>query len=102
MAVSYGMSHLGRHCIAAQQLSLTKMYALLEMQHANGAIISYDHASADAVKLWLQAGRRYFQSELRKRASSNIVRKLFGGTIFGLMGDGSTDTSRREQEAAVS
>ena len=57
MAVSYGMSHLGRHCIAAQQLSLTKMYALLEMQHANGAIISYDHASADAVKLWLQAGQ---------------------------------------------
>ena len=32
------------HVIACRQLSLNDMYSMLEMQNANGAVISFDHS----------------------------------------------------------
>ena len=96
------------HLIASRQLSMNDMYSLLELQNANGAIISFDHAGcqggveAGGVAAWLKAGSEVFMGQMRARAMNKLVVKLFpNGTPFGGMGDGSNDRSLIEQEAVV-
>ena len=96
------------HTIVKRQLSLNDMYHLLELQNANGLIMSFDHASTTAgveyggLATWLFCGARVFQSKLRARAQPPLLTKLFpDGVPFGLMGDGSNDRSMAEQEAVV-
>jgi hypothetical protein len=96
------------HLIAKRQLSLNDMYHLLELQWANGAMISFDHRNVSGeietggVAAWLEAGARVFQSEQRERAQSSLVKVLFPrGAPIGWSGDGSNDISLREQEVLV-
>jgi hypothetical protein len=96
------------HLIAVRQLSLNDMYHLLELQNANGTIISFDHANigtlvdAGGLAAWLLAGANVFFTQMRQRAKSPLVAALFPhGTPFGGMGDGSSDRSLSEQEAVV-
>ena len=96
------------HLIAVRQLSLNDMYHLLELQNANGAIISFDHRGSHGtveeaeVATWLAAGARVFLHQMRQRATNPLVAALFPkGTPFGGMGDGSNDRSLTEQEAVV-
>ena len=88
------------HCLAVRQLSLNDMYTLLELQNANGAIISFNHATSNGrvtdggVHTWLEAGASVFMAEMRARAQNPIMLELFPrGTPFGAMGDGSNDHS---------
>jgi len=83
------------------------MYHLLELQNANGLVMSFDHAAPTGVDdgglgTWLLAGARVFQRRLRERATPPLITKLFPkGVLCGLMGDGSNDRSMAEQEAVV-
>ena len=95
------------HLICVRQLSLNDAYHLMELQNANGAVISFDHISAGDITMeagglttWLEAGARVFQGQMRKRVQNPIMVALFPkGVPFGLMGDGSNDRSLSEQEA---
>ena len=103
------------HLICVRQLSLNDMDALLKLQHANGAIISFDHANVSGISRevddgddgggvhsWLAAGARVFCKLQRDRAKNSIMAVLFPrGLPFGFMGDGSNDRSLCEQEAVV-
>ena len=102
------------HLIAVRQLSLNDMYSLLELQNANGAVISFGHANVSGVDLidgidnsggvasWLEAGARVWQAKQRERAQNSVMVKLFPrGIPFGFLGDGSNDRSLVEQEAVV-
>ena len=93
------------HTICVRQLSLESIYALLELQNSNGAIVSYDHASTTGEGLmseWLEAGARVWRGLVRDRAQNSIIASLFPrGSPFGFMGDGSTDRALYEQEAVV-
>ena len=96
------------HTIVRRQLSLNDMYHLLELQHANGMVISFDHACISSgvdhggLATWLLAGANVAQRRLRARAQSLVMKQLFPkGVPFGLMGDGSNDRSLAEQEAVV-
>ena len=96
------------HTIAVRQLSLNDMYNLLELQNANGTVISFDHASvsggeeAGGIIAWLEAGARTFQAQTWGRVQNPIMRALFPkGVPLGFMGDGSNDRSLAEQEAVV-
>lgn len=59
------------HLIAVRQLSLNDMYSLLELQNANGAIISFDHAqpkgelTAGGLADWLEAGGRVWRQVIQ-------------------------------------
>ena len=83
------------------------MHSLLELQNANGLVMSFDHAAltgADdgGLGTWLLAGARVFQKRLRARATPPVITNLFpSGVLCGLMGDGSNDRSMAEQEAVV-
>ena len=94
------------HLIVVRQLSINDMYNLLELQNANGAIISFDHAhnaggsiqNLGGVPAWLEAGSQVFQAKMRERVQNPIAKALFPrGVPLGLMGDGSTDRSLAEQ-----
>ena len=96
------------HLIVVRQLSLNDMYSLLELQNANGAIISFDHAqraselTAGGLADWLEAGGRVWRAEQRLRAQNPIMQSVFPrGLPFGFLGDGSNDRSLVEQEAVV-
>lgn len=96
------------HLISKRQLSLNDMQHLLELQSANGLVVSYDHCSCGSsvedggLSTWLQAGANYFHAQQRDRAQSSLMRALFpSGVPIGLMGDGSNDRSLSEQEAVV-
>ena len=95
------------HLICSRQLSLCDMYSLLELQSANGLVMSFDHASSagledGGVLTWLLCGALVFQEQQRERARSPLMTSLFpDGVPFGFMGDGSTDRSMIEQEAVV-
>ena len=94
------------HMICVRQLSLNDTYHLMELQNANGAVISFDHIGvsssieAGGVAAFLEAGGRIFQRQMRERAQNPIMKALFPkGVPVGGMGDGSTDRSLAEQEA---
>ena len=96
------------HTVAVRQLAITDMYSLLELQNANGAVISFDHAAtggaidAGGIAAWLEAGGRTFMKQMRERVDNPINKTLFPrGVPFGFSGDGSTDRSLAEQEAVV-
>lgn len=96
------------HLIVVRQLSLNDMYHLLELENANGAIVSFDHSNdrgdvrSGGVLTWLEAGASVFSSQNRERAANPLMQVLFPrGIPFGGMGDGSTDRSLAEQEAVV-
>jgi hypothetical protein len=96
------------HLIVVRELSLNDMYHLLELQNANGAIVSFDHSNPHGgveeagVKAFLAAGAGVFMKHMRQRAMNPLVAALFPrGTPFGGMGDGSSDRSLTEQEAVV-
>ena len=96
------------HLIVKRELSLNDMWHLLELQSANGMVISYCHANssgdinAGGLSSWLLAGANIFRAQQRDRASSSLMRSLFpSGIPFGFMGDGSNDRSMIEQEAVV-
>ena len=96
------------HLIVVRQLSLNDMNSLLELQNANGAIISFDHAQAvgnlreGGLADWLEAGGRVWRAEQRLRAQNPIMQSVFPrGLPFGFLGDGSNDRSLVEQEAIV-
>ena len=96
------------HLIAVRQLSLNDMYSLLELQNANGAIVSFDHAGEGSdvddggVAAWLEAAARVWRKQQRERAQGSIMTSLFPrGSPFGFLGDGSNDRSLVEQEAIV-
>ena len=96
------------HLIVTRQLSLNDMRHLLEMQSANGMVISYDHAGekgttdAGGLATWLCAGANVFEAQKRERMQSSLMKTLFPhGIPFGFMGDGSNDRSLAEQEAIV-
>ena len=79
------------------------MYDLLELQNANGLVISYSHASTSsdgAIHEWLTCGSEVFREQQRERAQASLMRQLFPhGVPMGVMGDGSNDRSQTEQEA---
>ena len=90
------------------QMGLSKMLSLLELQHANGVVLSYKHASRGGelgeggLTDWLQAGRIVYERRMRERASNSVAMTIFpSGLAFGSLGDGSTDRSMHEQEASV-
>lgn len=95
------------HIVAVRQLAISDMYSLLELQNANGAVISFDHAATGAIDAggiaaWLEAGGRTFMKQMRERVDNPINKTLFPrGVPFGFSGDGSTDRSLAEQEAVV-
>ena len=96
------------HTMAIKQFGTSSMDALLQMQHANGALVSLDHANPHAgpgeggIADWLEAGATVFLRRERDRASSGLMRALFpSGIPFGFLSDGSSDKSLREQEAEV-
>ena len=102
------------HILVVRQLPLHDMSALLELQQANGAVISYDHASrtttsdmedgssGGGLPDWLEAGVRVFKKMQRERVQCTIMVALFPkGVPIGMLGDGSTDRSMYEQEAVV-
>ena len=95
------------HVVAKCQLSLTATNHLLELQNANGLVMSFDHvaqtgADDGGLGTWLLAGARVFQKRLRARATPPVITNLFpSGVLCGLMGDGSNDRSMAEQEAVV-
>ena len=96
------------HTIVKRQLSLNDMYHLLELQSANGLVVSFDHSNvggdveAGGLSTWLKAGANVFKQQQVQRAQSPLVLKLFpDGTPFSFMGDGSNDRSLVEQEAVV-
>ena len=93
------------HHIVKRQLSLNDMYSLLELQSANGLVVSYDHASTSGdggLAEWLTAGATVFAAQRREKAQPTYMASLFPrGVPFGFMGDGSNDRSLSEQEAVV-
>jgi hypothetical protein len=98
------------HTIVVNQFSVTSIYSLLEMQWANGCIVSGDHAAITApiagesvgVGAWLEAGVRVFKVHGRERVRNPLMLTLFPrGVPFGALGDGSTDNATLEQEAVV-
>ena len=96
------------HTIVVRQLSLNDMYHLLELQNANGAVISFDHSythgglEGGGIAAFLEAGVRVLQADMRARVQNPINNSLFPrGVPFGFMGDGSNDRSLAEQEAVV-
>ena len=98
------------HTICKEQMALTKMLPLIELQHATGVMVSYKHGGSGsqgalgegALTDWLHAGAVVFMRRMRDRASNSIMASLFpSGIIFGSLGDGSNDRSLREQEASV-
>ena len=99
------------HSIVTNQFSLRAMHNLLELQLANGAVVSFDHATSavsvpgeplQGTSAWLEAGVTVFKEHRRDRAQNSLMRVLFPrGIPLGMMGDGSTDRSLLEQEAVV-
>ena len=94
------------HAIAVQQLGLTKMMALIELQLANGVVLSYSHAhrggEGGGLEDWLLCGRKVFERLMRERARNSVSAAIFpDGVAFGSLGDGSNDRSNHEQEASV-
>ena len=96
------------HLICRRQLSLNDMASLLELQSANGMVISFDHSNSSGgvenagLATWLLAGANVFRSQQRERAQPPIMRVLFPkGVPFGFLGDGSNDRALCEQEAVV-
>ena len=97
------------HNVVIRLNSLNDVVSLLQLQNANGQVVSFDHVdcghgSSDGggVATWLQAGANVFQAQQRERAQPTLMRVLFSrGVPFGLMGDGSNDRSLVEQEAVV-
>ena len=93
------------HTIVIQQLPLHDMHALLLLQQANGAVISFDHMARNGeggLADWLEAGKRVLKALQRDKVQNSIMISLFpkGGPL-GLLGDGSTDRAMYEQEAVV-
>lgn len=99
------------HTIVVSQFSISSIDNLLQLQLANGAVISFDHASTgtsapgeplQGVSAWLEAGVTVFKARERDRAQNSLMRTLFPrGVPLGLQGDGSTDRALLEQEAVV-
>ena len=96
------------HTMAKKLMPLTAVRELVVVSFENGCPMSFKHigdkaaAGEGGVRDWLEAGYRTWQRALRERAYSPPMRKLFPrGVPFALMGDGSNDRSKREQEAAV-
>jgi hypothetical protein len=94
------------HVICVRQLSINDIYHLMELQNANGAVISFDHIgsrgdiTSGGVSTWLEAGSRILQAQTRSRAQNPMMMALVPkGVPMGGMGDGSTDRSLSEQEA---
>ena len=96
------------HNVVVRLNSLNDVVSLLQMQNANGQVVSFDHldfkggTDGGGVAAWLLAGANVFQAQQRERAQPTLMRTLFpSGVPFGLMGDGSNDRSMVEQEAVV-
>lgn len=96
------------HSVVIRLNSLNDIRPLLELQNANGMVISFDHIhmggaiDEGGLAAWLQAGVNVFRAQQRERAQPTLMRVLFPrGVPFGLMGDGSNDRSMVEQEAVV-
>ena len=85
---------------ASNHQSLSKVTNLLELQQSNGAVVSFNHSGAQAVKELLLAGHVHFQAEQRAKYDNSLMNALFPkGNPLVFMGDGSNDRSMREQEA---
>lgn len=106
----YARSIRTLHTIVICQLPLHDMTPLLQLQQANGMVISFDHVAkktsgeeyGGGLSDWLVAGVRVFKAMQRERVQNSIMVSLFpNGVPLGLLGDGSTDRSMYEQEAVV-
>ena len=96
------------HNVVSRLNSLNDIESLLQLQNANGLVISFGHVHRSSIveeggtMAWLQAGAAVFRAQQRERAQPTLMRALFpSGVPFGLMGDGSNDRSLVEQEAVV-
>eukprot|EP00967_Tisochrysis_lutea_P155008 scaffold309191_cov22-Tisochrysis_lutea.AAC.1 len=64
------------HLIVRRQLSLNDTYHVLELQSANGSVVSYDHIGlgggieSSGLPTWLHCGALVFSRRARERASS--------------------------------
>jgi hypothetical protein len=96
------------HTMCIKQFALSSANALLDLQWANGLVISYDHVhtggelGSGGLTDWLEAGARVFAAIERDRAANSVARTVFpDGLLFGFMGDGSNDRSLMEREAVA-
>ena len=86
------------HSDCVEKVGMNKIQALLMLQLANGAAISFSHVNATGelggggVIDWLHAGMTNFQRRMRENARNSIMEVLFpDGVVFGSIGDGSND-----------
>ena len=100
------------HSDCVEKVGMNKIQALLKLQLANGAAISFSHVNATGeldggggVIDWLHAGMTNFQRRMRENARNSIMEVLFpDGVVFGSIGDGlerPLHSSLQEQEASA-
>jgi len=103
--VLYARTIRTMHAVASHQLSLNVVPHLMELQFYNGLPISLMHVGRGALgdggaPDWLEAAGKVWLQQSRERAANPMMLTLFpSGIPFGMMGDGSSDASLREQEA---